>query len=789
MPESDNETRTIKLSSLQSDPLATKRRRIETAPRFDCCPKEKQPQKIGVVQEPCHLQESSPSNMNFDRILGGLQVKIIESVQVSDNTEKNVRISELGALLEQPTAVDEKYHGGFLERKSCQSFIVRKPSKEYSPETTSFPPIHMIMNAKTNDNHSAVSTGSASVETEIVTNNSCVGIEHSLPFKESGNPLIISCLDRQADDWSDRYEELRQFKEKTGHCMVPLVYPENQLLSNWIQSQYQASRETQNDKVSDGLASERLSLLQEIGLDIALPRKIKRVPDDLEFNTRLSELSAYREEHGDVLVPSKYDQNPKLGNWIKTQRIHYKLFKEGRTSESQLTSERVQALEALGFEWPLPTKLDKKWNQRLEELKRFREINGHCRVPDKFPVNPQLATWVSTQRVQFRLFKEGKKQSMITPSRIEALDKIGFDWGREGCVDLVDWEVRYEELCQYRLSYGNCRVPRNYRRNPQLGNWVHTQRKQYKLFIEGKPSMINRERVAALGRLGFSWSLRPTPDKVDWNTRLKELEQFQRDHGHLLVPRKYKKNPQLGTWVQTQREQYKLLKNNHPSHMNEERIEKLESLGGWVWVARDRVDWDVRFRELRDYKQDHGNCLVPYRYPANPQLGGWVRTQREQYKLKREGKSSHMTEKRIKKLDDLGFVWSLHEIWAQQEQGILHKAIAAAQQKKKESDATASAVRSAAFAVASSKLEVSAEATSAALATTEEFTSTNFTVLSRHVDQTSELSDVDPTRTDNVLPREQNYLQQMTDVNFYEQTQDATLEVIDRVLADNEYNI
>jgi len=137
----------------------------------------------------------------------------------------------------------------------------------------------------------------------------------------------------------------------------------------------------------------------------------------------------------------------------------------------------------------------------------------------------------------------------------------------------------------------------------------------------------------------------------------------------------------------------------------------------------------------------------------------------------------------------LGFVWSLHEIWAQQEQGILHKAIAAAQQKKKESDATASAVRSAAFAVASSKLEVSAEATSAALATTEEFTSTNFTVLSRHVDQTSELSDVDPTRTDNVLPREQNYLQQMTDVNFYEQTQDATLEVIDRVLADNEYNI
>jgi hypothetical protein len=26
--------------------------------------------------------------------------------------------------------------------------------------------------------------------------------------------------------------------------------------------------------------------------------------------------------------------------------------------------------------------------------------------------------------------------------------------------------------------------------------------------MEGKPSLINAERVAALGRLGFSWSLR-----------------------------------------------------------------------------------------------------------------------------------------------------------------------------------------------------------------------------------------------------------------------------------------
>jgi hypothetical protein len=223
------------------------------------------------------------------------------------------------------------------------------------------------------------------------------------------------------------------------------------------------------------LSRERVALLHEIEFDTTAERRLKKVPDELEFQARLSELDAYRREHDDVLVPAKYEANPKLANWVKLQRLHYKFYKEGKTGESQLTEERVTALEDIGFVWPLPTKLDKKWNHRLEELKMFQQETGHCRVPDKYPRNPQLATWVSTQRVQFRLYKEGKKQSMITPARIAALDSIGFDWGREGCADLVDWEVRYEELSRYREAYGSCRVPRNYKDNPQLGNWVHTQ--------------------------------------------------------------------------------------------------------------------------------------------------------------------------------------------------------------------------------------------------------------------------------------------------------------------------
>ena len=229
-----------------------------------------------------------------------------------------------------------------------------------------------------------------------------------------------------------------------------------------------------NEGKPSQMTDERVNLLQDIGFEWTV-KKVKKTQDEADFQARLAELTAYKLEHGDLLVPNKYPTNMKLSAWVKHQKAQYKLFKEGNESESQLTADRVEQLENIGFLWPLPTKLDKKWSYRLQELAKFKEEHGHCRVPDKFPVNPQLATWVSTQRVQFRLFKEGKKASMITPARIEALAKIGFDWGREGCSDLVDWEVRYEELSQYKEEHGHCRVPRAYKENQQLGNWVHTQ--------------------------------------------------------------------------------------------------------------------------------------------------------------------------------------------------------------------------------------------------------------------------------------------------------------------------
>ena len=38
------------------------------------------------------------------------------------------------------------------------------------------------------------------------------------------------------------------------------------------------------------------------------------------------------------------------------------------------------------------------WDHRLNQLRAFKAATGHTSVPNKYPPNPQLATWVAEQR-------------------------------------------------------------------------------------------------------------------------------------------------------------------------------------------------------------------------------------------------------------------------------------------------------------------------------------------------------------------------------------------------------
>lgn len=74
--------------------------------------------------------------------------------------------------------------------------------------------------------------------------------------------------------------------------------------------------------------------------------------------------------------------------------------------------------------------------------------------------------------------------------------------------------------------------------------------------------------------------------------------------------------------------------------------------------------WETRFEELVAFREAHGHCRVPSKWKANQPLAYWVKRQRERHA---EG---GMKEPRVRRLEEIGFVWMpagvrAEELWQQ----------------------------------------------------------------------------------------------------------------------------
>jgi hypothetical protein len=156
------------------------------------------------------------------------------------------------------------------------------------------------------------------------------------------------------------------------------------------------------------------------------------------------------------------------------------------------------------------------WSEKFEDLCEFRRFYGHCHVPHYYQRNAPLAQWVKRQRYQYKLKVDGKR-STLSDERVRLLNKIGFIWNSHDVV----WEERWNELLLYKRVHGDCIVPSNYDKNPQLAVWVKRQRRQYKFYCGGKSTSMTKERISKLERLGFAWDCRkPRDDSSKINDRI-----------------------------------------------------------------------------------------------------------------------------------------------------------------------------------------------------------------------------------------------------------------------------
>ncbi|KDO31379.1 hypothetical protein SPRG_03996 [Saprolegnia parasitica CBS 223.65] len=206
---------------------------------------------------------------------------------------------------------------------------------------------------------------------------------------------------------------------------------------------------------------------------------------------RFEALCLYREEHGDLAVPTTYvvpASNPRHLHHLPLGRVVNNLRFECRVH----TPERVQRtsdLDALGFLWRLRSKttfcvvhLPGKraplaqlvaWSDQIEALVVFQRLNGHANVPDGFVVPPDADVWpLPMHYVALDLALASLRAHVYELPEADAqrLREAGF------FADLPDFVTFLKLLDMYRTEFGTCAVHIDFVVPQSGGFWMNAWR-------------------------------------------------------------------------------------------------------------------------------------------------------------------------------------------------------------------------------------------------------------------------------------------------------------------------
>lgn len=349
-----------------------------------------------------------------------------------------------------------------------------------------------------------------------------------------------------SSSWELHFQAARTYFLENGNLSVPRRYiTEGGLaLGMWLQTQ----RRVYNGSVCGNLTDAQIVRLEAIGMawDNHLERSWKK---------NYEEAKRYYEEHGNLLIPARYKGNGRenLGGWIVSQRQ--------AKANGKLAQEQVDMLEEVGMVWNYA---DEKWEiYYLEALQYFNE-HGDLLVPRNLitPSGVRLGAWLR----QISRTYEGRQPGAVplTRQQIQSLEDIGMVWGNRND---DKWKKAYTEAKLYYAKHRNLQVPMDYTSPDgiKLGKWITVQR------TSRKKGRLSQQRVAMLDIIGMDWRMNDP-----WEHRYYLVQQYQREHGNLNIPAKYKTSEGiwLGNWLYRQ----KVLLQEDDQSLSEEQRRKLKAL-------------------------------------------------------------------------------------------------------------------------------------------------------------------------------------------------------------------
>ncbi|KAL7555179.1 hypothetical protein ACHAWF_018989 [Thalassiosira exigua] len=244
--------------------------------------------------------------------------------------------------------------------------------------------------------------------------------------------------------------------------------------------------------------------------------------------------------------------------------------------------------------------------------------------------------------------ERAKKVVSVCRSRYDAARTRVQATAKAECESLLQedtpWNDMFQKLKHYKDKNGDCNVRQNFAGDDGKGSpdllrrlsvWVAKNRKEGKLRGRGGVSTVDtieeskhtqeskaKEHPKGDGPETADWHRHQTVDVVNPDEDGNDLPNFEHMDPDSILADPYKEIA-------------------------------LDSIG-FDWDPRNSR-WNSVFEELRFYKAEHGNALVPH---SNGGLGAWVKRQQVQYGLWKQGKKSDLNDDRVRLLNSLGFVWS-----------------------------------------------------------------------------------------------------------------------------------
>jgi hypothetical protein len=224
------------------------------------------------------------------------------------------------------------------------------------------------------------------------------------------------------------------------------------------------------------------------------PLKVKPSKDEV-WTRNFVAIKKFYEENGHLTLPTKaWPEYNKLSQWLTYQR-HY---------ATTLTKKQLQLLKSIHYTnvRVFRESNEKEWQRQFERLEHLYHETGRVIVPVE---QRDLARWVTNQKKYMRidLLDTVKKQRLL---KLGIRPKLQCQVKQQNPKNVEKWQSQFGKLKEYRKIHGDCNVPRNWKEDHSLRNWVMRQRSRHKQMETGE-SVMDKEQIEALEKLGFEWRI------------------------------------------------------------------------------------------------------------------------------------------------------------------------------------------------------------------------------------------------------------------------------------------